>query len=164
MKVSPQSNIDESHSWRLVKRKALRELLNHILSSGLYLFTWFLMTKNWSAQRKIGQAKNRISKGCRIGVPGITTINASYPYVRHAWLYGFFDTIHKTIQKLKGDHNWSLFDHVAQQLYRSCHWSSTKKILCCFGYHVQDHRHLWPIQDHKTFFAQPQFWLKIAFL
>ena len=32
-----------------------------------------------------------------------------------------------------------------------------KKILWCLGYHIQDHRLLWPIQDHKTYFVQPNF-------
>ena len=38
----------------------------------------------------------------------MTTINVSgKPYVR---LYGFFDTIHKTIQKLKGHLRWRLLE------------------------------------------------------
>ena len=26
-----------------------------------------------------------------------------------------------------------------------------EKNLWCLGYHIQDHRLLWPIQDHKTY-------------
>ena len=32
-----------------------------------------------------------------------------------------------------------------------------KKKLWCLGYHIKDHRLLWPIQDHKTYFVQPHF-------
>ena len=38
-----------------------------------------------------------------------------------------YHAIDKTIQKFKGDLKWRLLDHVVQQIYRSCHWSSTKK-------------------------------------
>ena len=96
-------------------------------------------------------------------VPGMTTIKDSWkPYVRHVLLHGFFDTIHKTLQNLKGD-QWRLLDHVVQQIYRKCHWPSRKNFfLWCLGYNIQDHRLLWPIQDHKTFFCNITFWLKNA--
>ena len=84
--------------------------------------------------------------------PGFTTINISWkPCVRHVWLYGFFDTKHKTIQKIKGYRTWSLLDHVVQRIHRSCNLPSTRKKIWCLVYHIQDHRLLWPIQDRKTF-------------
>ena len=42
MKLSPRNSFDKSNTWRLVKRKALRELLSHLTPSGLYLFIPFL--------------------------------------------------------------------------------------------------------------------------
>ena len=58
MKLSPQNSFGESHSKRLVGRKALRELLINLMPSGRYLFISFLRkksqmgwTKNWSSEK-----------------------------------------------------------------------------------------------------------------
>ena len=50
--------LGESHTLRLVRRKALRELLSHLMPSGRYLFIPYLSTKRF--RPKIGQAKNCI--------------------------------------------------------------------------------------------------------
>ena len=97
-------------------------------------------------------------------VPGSTTKNDSWkPYVRHIWLYGFFDTIHKTIQKFKRDLKWRLSDHVVQQKYRSWHWPST----IFFFYGALDTiskttGFYGPSKIIKLFLCNITFWLRIA--
>ena len=69
------------------------------IEKGTYISAQGTLTYLYASTHQLGKTLRKNSH------PGMTTINVSWkPYVRHVWLYGVFETIHKTIQKQTQKH------------------------------------------------------------